>query len=160
MHPSHRDGVELTSDAGMTRRVRRLVAVSAVALGVITALAQRSGGPVWVLVFLSVGWVLMPTLLWMSVERPRVRYLLVIPASVVTIGLAGMTVAASGSEEIGWLILTVGIASGGLFGMWFWYRWIPVPLMFDDPYGMPRIGLVGIHVGLVLVGIAMVVTSL
>lgn len=160
MQPGHRDGVELTADAGMTRRVRRLVAVSAVALGVIVLLAVRDDGPGWVVALLAVGWVLMPVFLWASLSRPRLRYLLMLPATAVTIGLVGMTIAAGGTSAVGWLILTLGIASGGFLGLWFWYRWFPVPFALDDPYGMPRIGLVGLHVGLVLVGVAVIVMSL
>lgn len=154
-----RAGVELTNDRMFTHRVRRLIAVSAIALGVITWLAYRADGPSWSLVLLAAGWVLMPTILAASLRRPLLRYALVIPASLVTIGLFGMLATTSGTEMVGWALITIGILVGGTLGMWFWYRWIPVPRSLDDPYGFARIALVGLHIGFVLIGAAIVFTA-
>lgn len=147
-------GVELTDDRWFAHRVRRLVFVSAVALGGITLLAVRSGGPTWSLVLLAAGWVLMPVILAASLRRPTLRYALVLPASLVTFGLLGMVFDTSGTELLGWAMLTAGILLGGSLGMWFWYRWMPVPHAFEDPYGTARMVLVAVHIGLVLAGAA------
>ena len=152
-------GVELTGDRWFAHRVRRLVFVSAIALGVITLLAVRSGGPTWSVVLLAAGWVLMPVILAASLRRPMLRYALVVPATLVTLGLLGMVFGTSGTELLGWAMLTAGILLGGTLGMWFWYRWMPVPRAFDDPYGTARMILVAIHIGLVLVGAAIVFTA-
>jgi hypothetical protein len=151
-----RDGVELTDDRIFTHRVRRLVAISAVALGVITWLAWRSDGPSWSIVLLAAGWVLMPTVLAISLRRPLARYALVIPASLVIVGLWGMVTTATGTELLGWSLVLAGILFGGTLGMVFWYRWVSIPRRFNDPFGPARIALVAVHIGLVLAGAAIV----
>jgi hypothetical protein len=153
-------GVELTANRLFEHRIRRLVVVSTVALGVVWGLAFASDAPTWVLVLVAIGWVLMPTVLAFSLRRPRVRYALLVPASAVSIGLVGMTLAAPDSTDVGWLFITLGILVGGTLGAWFWFRWLPVPRALDDPYGTPRVALVGLHTGLVLIGVAMVVAGL
>lgn len=157
--PDMRAGVELTGDRVFAHRVRRLVAISAIALGAITALAVRSGGPSWAIVSLAAGWVLMPVILAASLRRPQLRYGLVVPASLVTIGLVGMVATTGGSELVGWAMLTAGILFGGTLGMWFWYRWVPVPRSFDDPYGPARMTFIAVHIALVLVGAAIVFSA-
>ena len=111
------------------------------------------------MVLLAAGWVLMPVILAASLRRPMLRYALVVPATLVTLGLLGMVFDTSGTELLGWAMLTAGILLGGTLGMWFWYRWMPVPRAFDDPYGTARMILVAIHIGLVLVGAAIVFTA-
>jgi hypothetical protein len=151
-----RAGVELTGDRLFEHRIRRLVVISAVALGSIWGLAVADDASTWILVLLGIGWVLMPAVLAMSLRRPMARYALMIPASFVSIGLAAMTISAPGSTVVGWMLVTAGIVFGGFIGMWFWFRWLPVPRPFDDPFGVPRLALVGAHVGLVLAGMTMV----
>lgn len=155
-----RAGVELTADRLFRQRIRRLVAVSTVALGVIWGLAFADDAETWILALLGIGWVLMPTVLALSLSRPMTRYALMIPATAVSIGLIAMTVSAPDSTMFGWMFITAGILVGGFLGMWFWFRWLPVPRALDDPFGGPRLALVGLHLGLVLAGMAMVGTGL
>jgi hypothetical protein len=154
-----RAGVELTDDRWFAHRVRRLVVVSAAALGIITLLAVRSDGPTWSVVLLVGGWALMPVILATSLRNPQVRFGLVLPASLVTVGLLGMLVSATGAELLGWAVMAAGILLGGTLGMWFWYRWVPVPARFNDPYGPARMTLVAIHIALVLIGAAIVFSA-
>lgn len=152
-------GIELTTDVVFQKRVRRLVAVSAVALGLILWLAVRDGAPGWVIVLVASGWVLMPVFLARSLSRPGMRYMLVVPATTVGVGLIAMTLATDGANRVGWLLMTLGILSGGTLGLWFWYRLFPVPRLLDDPFGWPRLILLAGHVGLILVGFGVLVTA-
>lgn len=153
-------GVELTANRLFAHRIRRLVVISTVALGIIWGLALADGAELWVLVPLGLGWVTMPTILALSLRRPLLRYALLIPATAVSIGLIGMTLTAPDSTDVGWLLVTLGVLVGGSLGAWFWFRWMPVPRALDDPYGAPRVALVGLHTGLVLIGMAMVAAGL
>lgn len=153
-------GIELTGDRLFRHRVRRLVAISSVALGVIWGLAFVEDPATWVLVLLVVGWVSMPTILAASLNRPSLRYALIVPASAVSVGLFGMVMAAPQDTVIGWLFITAGILLGGSLGVWFWFRWLPVPRILDDPFGWPRVTLVGLHLALVLVGATLVVAGI
>jgi hypothetical protein len=153
-------GTELTGDRLFGHRVRRLVAISSVALGVIWGLAFVEEASVWILVLLVVGWVSMPTILAASLSRPSLRYALVVPASAVSFGLIGMVRAASQDTVAGWLLITAGILLGGFLGVWFWFRWLPVPRILDDPFGRPRVALVGLHLALILVGVALVILGI
>jgi hypothetical protein len=159
-HADFRTGVELTDDHLFAHRIRRLVVVSAVALGVITGLAVTDDAPTVSVALLATGWVLMPVILAASLKRPTLRYALVLPASVVTVGLVGVLASAEGVAVLGWALITAGILLGGTLGMWFWYRLVPVPYVLSDPYGIPRIALVALHVGLVLCGVVIVITSI
>ena len=153
-------GVELTTDRLFEHRIRRLIVISTVALGVIWGLAFADDAEAWVLVLLGIGWVTMPIILALSLRRPLLRYALLVPATAVSIGLIGMVLTAPDSTDVGWLLVTLGILVGGALGAWFWFRWLPVPRAFGDPYGAPRVALVGLHIGLVLIGVAMVVAGL
>jgi hypothetical protein len=153
-------GTELTSDRFFSRRVKRLVVVSAVALGVILALGVADEAPTWALALIATGWVVMPLLLWMSLRRPRRRYLLVIPATCVSLGLLAITASSPAATRTGWLLITAGILIGGTMGMWFWFRWAPVPRILDDPFGWGRMTLVAVHIALILAGISLVVSNL
>jgi len=153
-------GIEMTENRIFAHRVRRLVAISVVALGVIWGLAFMDGAPGWVLVFLALGWGLMPTILAGSLHRPTLRYALVVPATVVPIGLVGMVASGVTSTVNGWIVMAAGILVGGFLGLWFWFRWLPVPREFDDPFAWPRVTLIGVHIALVLVGAAMVAVAL
>ncbi|MFO7699617.1 MAG: hypothetical protein R6W79_03295 [Acidimicrobiia bacterium] len=160
MRFDHRPGVELTANSLFSRRVRRLVVVSAVALGLISWLAIRSGGPRAAVVLLVLGWAIMPAVLAASLSRPRMRYALVLPATLATLGLVGMVLSTDSAEMIGWVLVTLGIAVGGFLGMWLWYRWFPVPYVLDDPYGVPRLMLLSVHIVLVISGVVVIVVSL
>lgn len=149
-------GVELTTDPLFAHRIRRLVWISSVALGVLTLLAMRTEALGWSIAMLAAGWVLMPTILALSLRRPKVRYGLIIPASLVTVGLLGPVSVSTGASLVGWVMILAGILVGGTLGMWFWYRWLPAPRGFDDPYGAKRMVLIGVHIGLVLFGVAIV----
>lgn len=153
-------GIELTADRLFAHRVRRLVAISTVALGVIWGLAFVDEAPTWVLVLLVVGWASMPTVLAASLSRPSLRFALIVPASAVSVGLIGMVMNASEGTVMGWLLITLGILLGGLLGVWFWFRWLPVPRILDDPFGWPRVALVGLHLALILVGATLVILGI
>ena len=153
-------GIELTGDRTFTNRVRRLVAISAVALGVIWGLAFAEEAPAWILVLLAVGWASMPTILAASLSRPALRYALVVPAGAVSIGLIGMVMTAPEETVAGWLLIAAGILLGGFLGVWFWFRWLPVPRILDDPFDWPRVALVGLHLALVLVGAMLVAVGI
>lgn len=156
--------IELSSDQRFAARVARLVMISAVALGVIWVLANATNDVAgWILAVLFVGWLAMPALLALSLIRPKARYLLVVPATLVTIGLAGICLTAlpsSGAGRVGWPVLTAGILIGATLGSWFWYRWVPVPDTLDGPFSPGRWLLVTLHAGLVVVGAALVVAGL
>jgi hypothetical protein len=156
--------VELSGDPRMGRRVRRLAATSVVALGLIWALARTTLGiPAAIEGLLLAGWVLMPSSLVLSLAVPRTRYLLAVPASLVTVGLAWICLEwlpAAPLAAAGWLLLTGGIALGGWLGIWLWYRAVPVPAWLDDPEAPGRWTLIAIHVGLVAIGWTLAATAL
>lgn len=148
--------VELSADRQMALRVKRLGLVSMVALGLIWFLAVADlEAPMWVDGMLASGWVLMPTVLFASLARPRLRYALVLPASLVGVGLLAICAGWLPSEPLaaaGWWLMTAGIALGGVLGLWFWYRLVPVPAFLDDLNSAGRWGLIGLHVALMVVG--------
>lgn len=153
---------EMSTDPRFRRRLRRLVVVSAVMLGWLTLLAllatEAEPTTIWLL---AVGWVLMPTVLYASLDRPRLRYLLALPASLVAVGLVFVATGdlTSPVATLGWWSITAGILLGGGLGMWLWYRWMPVPSALDDPFSPGRIALIAGHVSLILVGVALVIAA-
>ena len=153
-------GVELTRDPRFSGRIRRLVSVSAVALGLITVLAvATTEAPLWLIGMLASGWVTMPLILSASLRQPLLRYGLVIPATVVTVGLVAVCwrwLPVSALARAGWYLVTTGVATGGLLGAWFWYRIAPVPRSLTDPFSTTRLALVAVHAGMVSVGIGMI----
>jgi hypothetical protein len=154
--PSRPVPVELSADRRFERRVRRLAVVSAVALGLVWLLATTTlDAPVAVdLAFLG-GWMLMPLTLVASLARPRLRYGLVVPATLVSLGLLAVSVAWLPPEPVaaaGWWLMTAGIAVGGGLGLWLWYRLLPVPAALEDPFAPARWALIAVHVGLVVMG--------
>jgi hypothetical protein len=151
--------VELTHDPRVEGRVRRLVGVSVVALGVIWVLAIATRFPPVVAGMLAAGWALMPVVLAASLARPRLRYLLVLPALLVSGGLVlavATSLPASGTAAAGWLLITAGVNLGGLLGLWLWYRPIPVPAGLDDPLATGRWALIAVHAGAIVLGIGLV----
>jgi hypothetical protein len=155
--------VELTGDGRVRGRVGRLTAVSLVALGVITWLAATTtaaGAPV--IALLAAGWVLMPAVLAWSLVEPGVRYLLAVPASCVSLGLLGVCIeeaSATGAVPAGWLLVLAGVLFGASMGLWVWYRILPVPAALDSPVAAGRWALIGVHVALVLAGLALIVSG-
>jgi len=160
----HPAPVELTHDRRFERRVRRLAIVSAIALGLIWALVVTSlDAPPVVGVVFAAGWLLMPSTLVASLLQPRLRYLLVVPASLVSIGLLAVCVGwlpVEPAAAAGWLLMTAGVALGAGLGLWFWYRLLPVPARFDDPFSAGRWALVGTHIALVVAGAALAALAL
>jgi hypothetical protein len=146
----------MTADPRFTARVKRLVAVSAVALGLISLLvAMVTTDSGWYRTALAAaGWVLMPTLLGYSIRHPRWRYLLSVPTAAVSAALVlvATDAADSGWATAGWWLMTGGVLTGGLLGAWFWYRWLPVPRRFDDPFSPGRWALVAAHTGVIVAG--------
>jgi hypothetical protein len=155
--------VELSDDERIARRVRRLGIVSLVALGLMLGMAIRTlEAPGWVEATLAVGWALMPLVLFSSLGRPRLRYLLVLPASLVSIGLLAICVAylpAAALAATGWWLMTAGVLLGDGQGLWFWYRIVPVPAALDDPYSAGRRALIGVHVALIVGGWVLAATA-
>jgi len=152
--------MEMSADPLFEKRIRRLIVISAVALGLVCLLAWTTTdhGRIW-LVLLAGGWVSMPILLTASLKRPMLRYLLTIPAATVTAGLLGVALGFTGSSvgRLGWWIMTAGVSAGGTLGAWFWYRWVPVPRSLDRPFSTGRWTLIAIHTGLVVIGGGLVV---
>jgi hypothetical protein len=155
-----RSAVEMTADRAFARRVIRLAFTSAVALGVVWALARtvRQAHPAiaWLL---AGGWLLMPTVLFASLSRPLLRYALVVPATLVSVALVALSVAVipvGGMAAVGWVLVTCGVLVGGTLGLWFWFRLMPVPAALNDPFSRWRWALVGIHVMLVVSGLLLV----
>lgn len=151
---------EKSTDPRFCGRLRRLILVSAVVLGLITLLAGvTTDAPPVAVGMLAAGWVLMPTLLYAGLDRPRLRYLLAVPATLVAAGLISVLAHLEGGPvaQMGWWLITAGALYGGGLGIWFWYRWMPVPEALDDPFSPGRIVLISIHVALIVVGVAMVI---
>lgn len=160
-HGAH---VELSADRRFAGRIRRLAATASVALGLIwfLAIATLAAPPV-VGVALAAGWVSMPAILVASLGRPLLRYALVIPSTLVSLPLLAICLAwlpASPVAAAGWLLVAAGILLGGWLGLWFWFRLVPVPRAFDDPFGPGRLTLIGIHVALIVIGLALASTGL
>ena len=149
--------IELSADRRFAGRVRRLAATAVVALGIIWALAVTTlDAPPLVLLALGLGWISMPTLLFASLERPRLRYALVVPSTLVGLGLLAVSVLWLPMDAVaasGWLLMTAGILLGGWMGLWFWFRFVPVPRKLDDPFSSARLALIGVHVALIVTGI-------
>jgi hypothetical protein len=156
---ARRAPVELTTDARFAPRVKRLALTALVALGLIWWLAVSTlDAPSMVNVGLATGWILMPAILAASLARPRLRYALVVPAGLVSVSLLAISASSLPSNIIvasGWLLITLGISLGGLMGLWFWFRLLPVPDALDDPFSSARWTLIGLHVALIVLGLAL-----
>lgn len=156
--------VELSAEPRMARRVRRLGFVSLVALGLIWALAEATVQPPALDgAALITGWALMPALLFASLRRPGLRVLLPLPATLVGGGLIALLLVsppASPLAAAGWLLMVAGVALGGVLGLWFWYRWLPVPSVLDDLESPARWALIALHVALIVIGWGLAATAL
>ncbi len=155
--------VELTNDPGFARRIVRLALTSCVALGLVwwLAITTLEAHPATG-ISLAAGWLLMPSLLLLSLRRPRLRYALVLPSSLVGLPLLAISAGSLATEpaaRAGWLLLSAGILLGGVLGIWFWFRWLPVPAFLHDPFSRGRWLLVGLHISLVVGGLALVGVS-
>lgn len=152
--------VELTSDPCFLRRIKRLILVSAMALGLICLLVLTTTDIGWIPTGLLVGGSLsMPILLAGSLSKPQWRYLLAVPAGMVSASLLIIALGFEGSSDarFGWWLMTAGVLMGGTLGGWFWYRWAPVPRIFNEPFSTGRWTLIAVHAGLVVVGGVLVV---
>lgn len=142
----------------------RLAATSIVALGLIWGLATATlDVPAAIGAVLALGWFLMPAVLLWSLAAAGARYVLAVPATLVTVGLLAICLGwlpGSPIAAAGWVLITAGVALGALLGLWFWYRVAPVPTALDDPYARGRWALIGVHVGLIVVGWALAATAL
>lgn len=159
-----RPAIELSTDVRFARRVKRLALTAVVALGLIWALAVTTlTAPPLVGVALAAGWILMPAVLVASLPRPRLRYGLVVPASLVSLALIAISIRWLPADVLpaaGWLLITLGILLGGALGLWFWYRLVPVPASLDDPFSSGRLALIGVHVGLIVAGLGLAAVGL
>lgn len=153
-------GVEMTGDARFAGRVRRLAITSGVALGAIWALAAFTlDAAAAIDLALLAGWLLMPAVLGASLARPGVRPLVSLPSTLVTVALLALCLTALPAHQpqrSGWLLVAAGILLGGALGLWLWFRLLPVPAALDDPYAHGRWALIGVHVGLIVAGLALV----
>jgi hypothetical protein len=103
----------------------------------------------------------MPGLLWVGLDEPGWRSLLPIPAVmfaaallIITIGFEG-----PGPALAGWWMITTGVALGVGLAIWFWYRRFPVPEGLEDPFSPGRWLLIAVHVGLIALGMALVLSQ-
>jgi hypothetical protein len=146
----------MSADPVFAPRVRRLALISLVALGVIWGLAVWSlHTPAYLGAALAAGRFLMPTLLWLSLRQPIWRYGLALPSALVGVPLLIVCAMAPPEDEIkrvGVLLLTAGIWMGGVLGAWFWFRWLPVPEKFEQPFSTLRWRAIGVHVALIMAG--------
>lgn len=131
----------------MRRRILRLAAVSSVALGVLLWLARDGGATVRV--SLVAGWATMPVVLVASLRLPRLKYLLAVPATLVSLPVTWLAVR---EPSPGWTLAAVGLQLGGAMGAWFWFRWAPIPGRLKDPDGLARRTLIAVHVTAVVAG--------
>lgn len=156
--------VELTSDAAFARRIIRLALTSSIALGLVWLLATVTlDVHPGVGASLALGWLSMPSILFLSLRRPRLRYALAIPSALVAVPLliiCAVNLPAEPVARTGWLLLTAGILSGGVLGVWFWFRWLPVPGWLHAPFSPGRWVLVWLHVALVVSGLVLVGVAL
>lgn len=156
--------VELSADSSFALRVRRLGLVSLVALGVIWGLAVATlDAPAIVDGALLAGWILMPTVLFASLARPMLRVGLTLPSTLVTLGLLAIAVAWLPDSPVaatGWVLILAGVALGGGMGLWLWYRLLPVPDALAHPFSPGRWLLIGVHVALIVVGMALAAVPL
>ncbi|HEY1421190.1 MAG TPA: hypothetical protein VGG90_10850 [Candidatus Dormibacteraeota bacterium] len=153
----------MTADPRFAPRVVRLAVTSVVALGLMFVLwSVTEPGIAPIGIALAGGWVLMPSVLVLSLRWPQLRYALVAPAGLVSAALAAICltdVSATPAARAGWLLITAGVLFGGLLGAWFWFRLLPVPARLQHPFASGRLTLIGIHVGLIVVGLALVSIS-
>ena len=104
----------------------------------------------------------MPVLLVLSLARPRIRYALVLPSTLVGVPLLTICARELPADRLaaaGWVAMTGGIVLGGVLGLWFWYRALPVPAALHDPFAPGRWALVALHIVLVVGGVVAVTAA-
>jgi hypothetical protein len=148
---------ELSSEPAFSNRIRRLSATSAVALGITWLLwIETVSAPRALTFMLLAGWIAMPVVLIGSLRAPAVRWLLVVPSTLVGVPvLAAATgaVTVEPAAQGGWILVAVGIVLGALLGIWFWFRLLPVPVELDDPFSRGRWMLIAVHVATIASGL-------
>ncbi len=152
--------MEMTTDPRFARRVVRLAITSAGALGLIWILCQATlqAHPA-IGRSLAGGWLLMPTILGLSLRWPRLRYGLVVPSTLVSMALLAICATALPADTVavtGWLLVTGGVLFGVVLGAWLWFRWMPVPTGLIDPFSRGRLVLIVAHVSLIVTGLGLV----
>ncbi|MFN8635499.1 MAG: hypothetical protein U0893_16760 [Chloroflexota bacterium] len=161
---AHTRPPELTADPRMRQRVRRLALVSAVALGTIWGLARlTTEAPPATGLGLAFGWLLMPSLLMLSVRHPLVRYALAGPATLVSVALFTLLVWALPQDppvRVGWYLVTGGVWFGSVLGIWLWFRWLPVPRALADPFSSGRWALIAVHASTIVAGFALLLVAM
>jgi hypothetical protein len=153
----------MRADPVFATRIVRLAWTAAVALGVIWWLARTMipAQPL-ALHMLAAAWFLMPSVLTISLRWPLLRYALAIPSSLATLGLLLICLYAPHPVEaarVGWLLTTAGVLLGGMLGMWFWFRWLPVPPGLVEPFSVGRWVLIGVHAGLIAGGVVLLILA-
>ncbi|HET7037251.1 MAG TPA: hypothetical protein VFI42_16315 [Thermomicrobiaceae bacterium] len=152
--------IEMSADPAFAPRIKRLALTSAVVLGYIVLLWERTGGTKPVVAgALAGGWLLMPVILWLSLPRPHLRYALILPSSLITLALlliCADPVPAGMLARAGWLLIAAGVLVGAGLGFWFWFRLAPVPACLRQPFSRGRWLLIGLHVALILAGLGLV----
>ena len=152
--------VERTGDPRFAGRVRRLALTSVAGLGLIWLLwaATLDTHPI-IGAGLAGGLLLMPLILALSLRWPALRYALTVPSLLVGLALLAVCITALPEESLasaGWLLMTGGVLLGGVLGMWFWFRWMPVPARLVNPFSPSRWVMIGVHVSLIIAGLALV----
>jgi hypothetical protein len=148
--------IELSPDAAFARRVVRLATVSAIMLGVIWWLSRERGASPMASAWLLAGWIAMPLLLAVSLWQPVLRLLLIVPSTLVTAGVLLAAMTAEPRSHAGWLALLAGLLLGDVLGVWLWLGVAPSRGEWADPFSPSRWAAIGVHVALVLVGVAIV----
>ena len=155
--PTSLQPIEMTGDPRFAPRVMRLAGTSVVALGIIwfLAVATLRAEPTAINLALLGGWILMPATLGLSLRWPRARYAVVLPSALVSLALVAICLGflpQNPLARLGWLLLTAGILFGGVLGVWFWFRFLPVPASLSSPFSAGRWTLIGAHVALIVLG--------
>ncbi len=152
--------VEMEAGAAFSRRVARLAVTSALVLPLIWLLSAATlRANALIGAGLAAGWLLMPSILGLSLRRPRLRYALIVPSFFVSVALLAICLTALPDDHVasaGWLLMTGGVLLGGVLGIWFWFRWMPVPARLRDPFSTGRWALIVAHVSLIVAGLVLV----
>jgi hypothetical protein len=150
----------MTGDPRFAHRIIRLSATSLAALALVWLLEARTVNANPMVGFsLGAGWILMPSVLALSLRWPRLRYAVTVPAFLV--GLALIAICLWSLPErplvgLGWVLTTLGTLLGGILGAWFWFRLLPVPGSLQDPFSRGRWALIAVHVALIVTGLVLV----
>lgn len=156
--------IEMTGDPAFGKRVLRLTIISAFALALIWFLsAVTLQTHPMIGRGLALGWLLMPSILGLSLRWPRLRYALIIPSTLISLALLAICITALPDVNkvvgSGWLLVTSGVLLGGVLGAWFWFRWLPVPRRLMDPFSRGRWALIAVHIGLIVIGLGLISSS-